>query len=319
MRRAALAAMLALVGLCQTPAPAEDAGLGADFAALQRQDAWLQQVGYRLATTNAPFCAHTRYAGGLLLQDAAAYGDPAAIRRLLGLKGDIFAQAVVPGSPADAAGIRPGDEITALNGRPLANWPWSASEPWRRLVELGHALDGALTGGGTAVLARAAPAPPAELHGTAACAARFELLSHGEGASASAERVAIGRDFTGLGYPEAEFAAAVAHELAHVVLSHYAWLEQHGRSSAHVRLTEREADRLMPWLLANAGYDPAAAARLLAKWQPRDGGGFLRRRSHDPWQDRVRSVSAELPQIAAARTGGTLADWRKLFRREIAD
>ena len=52
-------------------------------------------------------------------------------------------------------------------------------------------------------------------------------------------------------------AAVLAHEFAHNVLKHRAWHEANGgRKRASVRLTEREADRLSPWLLANAGLDP---------------------------------------------------------------
>ena len=36
-------------------------------------------------------------------------------------------------------------------------------------------------------------------------------------------------------------------------------------------------DRLMPWLLHNAGYDPAAAVRFMRTWGPKHGGWIFRK------------------------------------------
>ena len=110
-------------------------------------------------------------------------------------------------------------------------------------------------------------------------------------------------------------AAALAHELAHNLLAHRAWLRKEGRTVGNIRQTEREADRLMPWLLANAGYDPAAAARFFRQWGPRHGGWIFRARTHDGWDERAEFVTAELPKIAAMRAAGGMADWRTGFAR----
>src|SRR3546814_7966027 len=59
---------------------------------------------------------------------------------------------------------------------------------------------------------------------------------------ADGARVQIGREFPGFAYPQEELAAAIAHELAHNLLGHRAWLDGNGRNMASVRLTEREAE-----------------------------------------------------------------------------
>ena len=114
-----------------------------------------------------------------------------------------------------------------------------------------------------------------------------------------------------------EVAAAIAHELAHNVLQHRAWLDANGRKRSNVRLIEREADRLMPWLLANAGYDPAAAARFMERWGPVHDGGIFRARTHDGWDERVEFIAAEVDKIRELSSNGTAADWSSRFEREI--
>ncbi len=63
--------------------------------------------------------------------------------------------------------------------------------------------------------------------------------------------------FPGLAYPEEELAAALAHEFAHNWLApqRNGLLDSLGRKRRQTSaLTEREADRLMTWIIANAGY-----------------------------------------------------------------
>jgi hypothetical protein len=52
---------------------------------------------------------------------------------------------VVPGSPADQAGVQPGDLVTRVNGESIANWPLARFEPFvRRNAEIVFTfLDGA--------------------------------------------------------------------------------------------------------------------------------------------------------------------------------
>ncbi len=99
-------------------------------------------------------------------------------------------------------------------------------------------------------------------------------------------------------------------------MGHPYWLDQEGRNRTNVRLTEREADRLMPWLLTNAGYDPSAARRFMERWGPRHGGGLFRNRTHDGWDERAEFIDAEIVQIEQLRGEDGSANWREHFRRE---
>ncbi len=315
MRRAALPLALAVA----LAAPLAATG-GDEYRNLQRLDARLHAVGWQLATGNARFCRETVPATGALLQDAAAYPDPAAARAALGLTGDIAIQAVVAGSPADLAGLRAGATLTAIEGEdPALRFP--PSEPaWHRLKAVNDHLD-RLLGQHAAVAVQWSGRDPgaAALSSTPACRSRFEVGPIGDRAVADGDRVLLGDGFVGFAWEEELFAAAVAHELAHNVLGHRAWLDGTGRSRANVRRTEREADRLTPWLLANASYDPAAGVAFMRKWGPDHGGGLFRKRTHDGWDERAEAIAAELPAIAAAIERDGAADWQRHFRRELTE
>lgn len=286
------------------------------LAALQQSDARLLAVGWRLATGNAVYCSDARPAVGLLLQDMAGYAEPEAMRKAAGIAGPIAVQAVAPGSPAEAAGLRANDEIAAIDGTVLAALP-AEDEDWRRLTRLHDTLDSSLAADGRVGLT-VPDRGEVTLEGVPACASRFEIIG-GDGAAAEGRRVVIGRKFVGLSYPEDEFAAAVAHEFAHNLMRHRVWLDRHGRKWKNVRATERETDRMMPWLLANAGYEPAAALRFMRRWGPDHGGGLFRKRTHEGWDERAETIEAEIALVEAVRAPDGSADWSRHFVREVAD
>ena len=317
MIRAALIAALALVA---TPALAGAAEDRAGLLSLQVDDLRLQSLGWRLAVANAPFCEHAAPAIGLLLQDMANYSEPARMRAAAGIAGDVAVEAAVPGAPGALAGLSANDEITAIDGQAMSALLPVKANSWQRLAGLHDLIDAALARDGAVRIAwRSANGATHDtaIKGALACPTRFELLDGGGRAVADGKRVLFGRNFAGFGLAEDEIAAAIAHEFAHNLLAHRAWL--HGRRTAkNIRLTEREADRLMPWLLANAGYDPNAAVRFFHKWGPGNDGWIFRAPTHDGWDERADFVEGELPKIAALKTVGAPADWRTHFTRVVA-
>ena len=320
MRRALLAgALLFAAPLAAQPAPAIDyAAEKAAIGRFQDADQRLQDVGWRLVRGNVGFCPKVVPSVGLQLQDMASYGAPAIARKALGLTRDFAVQTAARGSPAAlAGGVTRNREIVRLERLDPNAWPAGKAMDWQRLVWAHDHVEAMLAEhGGIAI--GFADGGEVRLQPVEVCASRFELMGEGDKAVADGNRVVIGIDFPAFAYPEEElFAALVAHELAHNVLGHDAWLDTHGRSRRHVRRTEREADRLMPWLLANAGYDPAAAARFWDRWGRKHDAGLLMVRNHDGWDERVEFVTAELPLIAGLVTREGRADWRSHFRREI--
>jgi len=98
-----------------------------------------------------------------------------------------------------------------------------------------------------------------------------------------------------------ELAAILAHELAHNALGH-----RKARAKVQ-RLQELQADRLMPYLMARAGFDPAAAVVLWRRFQAQRLGGLFPSATHPSWSDRVRAVDSERARIAGlVSSGGTI-------------
>ncbi|WP_435419057.1 hypothetical protein WAB17_05750 [Parerythrobacter aurantius] len=317
-RRAVLTAAFSLpFAAFALPATAGPASLPEGFAELRAKDARVARIGYALATGNAAFCDTLAPATGLLLHDLAAYGNRDELRAQLGLGGDIGVQSIVPGSPAAKAGIAPDQTIEAVSATQVAAIPNEDRRRWARLVTINEIMEQSLRDSGQIAL-QIAGRGSVTLKGVSACATRWEVGELGQRAVADGTRVVIGEKFPGFGWEDELLAAVMAHELAHNVLRHRAWLDARGRKQKDIRLTEREADRLAPWLLANAGYEPAAALRFMNTWGPDYSGGILRKRTHDGWDERADAMAAEIPLVEAQLAAAGRADWRAHFRREIA-
>ncbi len=316
----AVAGVMLGAPLAAQPQPAPRIDYAAERAAIGRyQDAdqRLQDVGWQLSVGNAPFCPRVVPSIGLQLQDMASYGAPAIARQALGLKRDIAVETAARGSPAALSGaFSRNREIVSLERFDPNEWPAGAAMDWQRLRRAHDHVEAMLTEhGGIAITfadGEAVRITPAQV-----CATRFELMGEGKKAVADGARVVIGIGFPAFAYDEPVFAGLVAHELAHNVLGHDAWLDRNGRSRKHVRLTEREADRLIPWLLANAGYDPQAGVTFMTQWGSRHDAGLRMRRGHEGWDERAEAIAAEVPSITSLLAQAGRADWARHFRREI--
>ena len=306
------AALAAATLLAAAPALAADVpGLRAELETLASLDARVQSAGWRLVRGNARFCRDVAPAIGLQLFDAAGFSDPAAVRAALGLPGDIAVAAVAAGGPAARAGLAAHVPLREVAGQPTADLPEAGPRDYARLAALHDRVDAALAASGSAGFATGYGAA-VTVAGEPVCPTRFEMLSKGSRAAADGKRVAIGGKLVEE-LSNDLLAAALAHELAHNLLGHRARLDRDGRSWGSVKATEREADRLMPWLLANAGYDPMSAVRFFEAWGPRHDLGLFATPDHDGWKTRMRKVSAEIARVEAARGADGSADWSARF------
>jgi hypothetical protein len=283
----------------------------------QQYDQRLQDIGWRLVTGNAEFCTDAIPSVGLQLQDIRSYGGPDVARAALGLTGDFAVQTAAQGSPSGGLiNMVANREITAVDGEDLNRWPADERLDWKRLVRAHDFIDQQLSARGALQL-RFADGVEEELAPVTVCPTRFEVMGNSKRAVADGKRVIIGIEFPGFQYDEPLFAAAVAHEFAHNVLKHRAWLDRYKRKRRNIRMTEREADRLVPWLMANAGYDPRAAVEFMTKWGPQHDGGLFRGRTHDGWDERAEFILNEVEQIEALMAREGKADWSRYFVREI--
>lgn len=318
-----LAGLLGAVALAAPLAAAPDAAdidYSAERAAIgqfQTLDQKLQNVGWKLVRGNVDFCSERVQSVGLQLQDLRSYGEPLIARNALSLGGDFAVQTAARGSPAALSGaFRTNREISGIGALDPTAWPAGERMHWERLEFVHDYIDMELERAGQ-ITVRFPLGEDVTLRSVPVCAARFALIGNADLARGGRGRVSIGAYFPGFAYEEEVFAGVVAHELAHSLLGHSVWLDENQRKRRNVRRTEREADRLMPWLMANAGYDPAAAARFMTRWGKAHDGGLFRARTHDGWDERVEFIEAELPQIRALIASEGKADWSLHFRRDI--
>jgi hypothetical protein len=225
---------------------------------------------------------------------------------MLGIRGDVAVQAVAAGSPAEQAGVRPGVEVLGIAQLAI---PGGGKGPrtTERLNLLHNSLDAALLAAGSVQLETAQG--PARIGGTLACKARFELTNDRGGARAGTVIVQVSDTMLAEAQGDDEAAFVVAHELAHVVLGH----SRPGRSAAERRNDEREADRLAPWLMANAAYDPKAGLAFLRRWGAK-GLRIAGDGTHDSPLRRGRQVEIQVELMARVTSDADgKRDWRPLF------
>jgi len=281
---------------------------------LQVQDTRLAVIAERMMAGNAALCTQTMPITGLTLHSADQYGEEAA--RTLFPSGSVAAALVLPGSPAERAGLRAGDMLVAIAGHDLS--------------ELTAPEDGHLREAAFALLASQAPGE--RLHITArrgdeitsaaltappGCRALVEVVT-GKGVMGRSDGRVIQISLTLIAMLDDDGLAVIfAHELAHVVLHHRSRLEaagvrkgllgEFGRSLRLNRQVEQEADLMSAHLLANAGYSPAIAPYF---WRSpvgeRAGGGLLRSRVYPSPEARGDRIAEE---IAAHLSSGIRPSW----------
>lgn len=323
MRRGVASALAAFAALPLAPAHADNWDQAKiehhprSIAYYQLHDQRLQDVGWRLVRGNAEFCERTIPSIGLQLQDATTFGAPDIARQALSLTGDFAVATSAQGSPSEVSGaLSRNREVTHLGNTDLNALAIKRGAKWERLSRAHDLLDQLLSRG-EPISITLTTGDSANIAPVSVCAGRFELAADSKTLVATDERVLVGMKSRVFTYPEDMFASGISHELAHTVLRHTEWLDRNGRNPSITRKTEREADRLMPWLLANAGYDPAAAARFFRDYRPNSGGVLFIRGSHPRWRERVAAVEAEVEVIRELMAVEGKADWRTHFRREI--
>ena len=288
------------LSLALSPAPATAGDARTDYySALADQETRLATVGYRLTTANARWCSEVTPQPGWILGDLRQFeaGDRAAAGKIYRAGDGAFIAAVAPGSPADRTGLTRGTRIAAIEGDAIA--PADSGPTIRidtaivKLYTIDPTAPWTVTDD-TGRLYRIAPTP--------GCASAFRVELGGAQAAANGILVRVTLKLARSIADDDELAAVVAHELAHNILRHRDRLGA-DRSAARVRRTEFEADRLAVWLMADAGYDPAAAIRF---WN-RHKRPLVRAASHPPRSERIAAIESEIAAMQAARAGGAAA------------
>ncbi|QCB56045.1 peptidase M48, Ste24p [Sphingopyxis sp. PAMC25046] len=285
------------------------------YAALAAAEARVAAIGFRLTTENAAWCPVRQPQFGWIWGDPRLY-DTDRRDEALAVYGahdraHAFIAALASAAPAASAGLGVGTPVTGVGEAPVPDG--GGNHPFARITAIETYLaalpadaDLALhTGAGRTVDVTPKPG----------CVSDFRVEANEKpGAVADGRMVLVNQGLVEFSPDDEELAAAIAHELAHNILRHRARLDaagvdrglakQFGRNARIFKQTEIEADRLSVWLLAGAGYDPAAAARFWSRFGQRKGRPLFQASTHPSWRDRVAALEAEAAAIAAARMFG---------------
>lgn len=311
-RRMALVALAAQLA----PMPALAHPDGAALDSLNAADLRLASVGYRLATANPAGCATPARLTGLILHELGEYGvgERDLIARHYRLSDGIGVLGIVPGSAADAAGLRAGDEIVRIGDADVGIAPAALPQAvsYARIDRAGTIMAAALAGGVTQLhVRRGDAAVTIAIAGVAGCGGDMVLApSRAFNAWSDGAHVVVTTRLLAAAADDDELAFIVAHEMAHNNLRHRERLgtagnglfASFGKAAARIKETEIEADTTAIGLMSEAGYRLEAATRFLE----RVGKGRLLdiATTHPGTGRRIGIVTAA---IAATRSSQALA------------
>jgi hypothetical protein len=257
------------------------------FALLIARQERIYRVAAPLMVKNAPLCrSFARPLLGFTAKNLYSYPAELAPAAESALKLDdrLRVMQVLDGSGAMRAGIRPGDILQSIQEQALPLGAQAESEAARSLAPLiKNATDISVV-----VLRQDRPIK-LTIPLTAACAFSMEI-GHAPQVNAYADgrRIMITRGMLDFLSADEELAVILAREIAHNVLQHTATqqmtatvaslidallplqpdaasLASRGGLRPMPAKADQEADRMAMYLLARAGYDPAAVERTIAK------------------------------------------------------
>jgi hypothetical protein len=258
---------------------------------IQVQIARISGIGWRLEDAADRVCTNRLAPIGAEFDYIGAYTarDRPFIRQVLRLGDAPQIASVVPGSAADKAGLRPADEIVAIDGRGWRDLAAGAKDP-DLLADDIQALTAALPAQRQLMLTvkregRDVDVPVAR---RSRCAARF-LLKTGEGLRAYSDtaNVAISEALVEFALNDDELALVLGHELAHVL-----YQDKRDMGVPARRAAEARADLTGAAIARCAGFDIARGVGILTRLGKRDWMPLFNAPTHGSMKRRVERIRA---------------------------
>jgi hypothetical protein len=262
------------------------------FDELVALDTRVAVVADRLLTGNAALCRNHAPVTGMIVHSRDQYAGTWADN--LFPAGPLAIAAVLPGSPAAAAGLHPGDVITDIDSQvPLANEGTLREAALKLMASRWRPGEGV-----DLQISRDGAAQEVALDPLTGCGVTVEVATD-DPMSARTDGAIIKLGFRLVqAATDNDLAVILAHELGHVVLRHRERLAaaaggEDRAARRYRRAAEEEADSLSPYIVANAGVE---ADLVPAFWQSalgrRVNHGLLRSRAYPPLSRRISLTQA---------------------------
>lgn len=285
---------------------------------LQAADLRVATIAYRLAAASEAICPITTPLTGMVLHDTAQYATELRdeARTAFGIPEGIALLAVAEGSPAAAAGLRAGDGVLAIAGKPLAPFPGTKQSSYAGVESATLRLDSlARMGSFTLTIRRGSRTLPVTVTPARGCVSRVQLVpSSSIEARADGTFVSVTTALLGYVKDDDELALVIAHEMAHNALGHRAQLavqgvrrglfKSFGSKAGKVLGTERAADRLAYYLMARSSFDPGVAPAFWKRLYEGPAGGFKDPKTHPSGHARIGEAMEIVMEIQRQRAAG---------------
>lgn len=253
----------------------------------------LAKVTWNLRKAAGDQCAKRSAASGITLDALAAYEprDQADLVKIFAMTDAPQVAAVVPGSPADAAGIQPGDDILAIGndtshiikvGGTLPELLSSKFEDTLAGAPAGRAIEVTIRRGGTEHRIRITPERLCDTRVILKTSRTIEAYSDGNAMAITTGMVEFMQN-------DDELALLVGHEFSHVIYRD----EGAAKGLGDRRHREDRADLLGAALAHCGGYHRMRGLAFWERYRKGDVFGFLRDPTHRPVIDRIARISRD--------------------------
>lgn len=269
----------------------------AAFDEIERLRSRLDKVAHKVLSANADLCEKTAPDHGLRSQTIKSFPKELrdGARRELGLGDEPVIVFVRPGSAAQSAGLRKGDQLFGENNEPL-------SAPSK-------ALNRHITEGMEMVRMRQSNREPVILDGGESCYYPAVLrMSPSINAFANGRTIVVTAGMMNFVESDDELAYIIGHELAHNTQSHIRksitnYVLSLG-GTRYTRIFEQEADYVGLYYMVRAGYDPSKVEDLWRRLALQSLRPIGRAKTHPAYPSRSVQIEATRAEIEAKRAAG---------------